>query len=453
MKHYGFVSAESAVDGEGAGAQRLPVQRGDAGLAPTGAVVASEVGLQERVGNLEKTMSDMAANLQLVLNHLSPPAEPPTVERRVTIDPKPKRVSASGAALSSGSGAAAKSSSRPSALRKPVSTSFPSLDPGVVAAATAAGINEETLQEMEKLMGVDLAGAKRLKEASMTKSRAAPPGKGVAGVLSESEDEETEAEGSGVDSGGNPLEASLQKLTEIVGILAMDKKKKAKTSKMEQALDGISAGSGSDASIAGGVKRAAAARRVLRQALVDHPAEVSGMLERLLMEDLTSQVQGPGMPEAAFCARAWLEHRSRIGAYRTAAHCAWSIAGVWDDLYYGRIAHARARAGLLLLMLDQTAIDKGQWHFSSELSMEQGPPLASLGAHLPPSVSEGESPFSRLLDARWAEISMSYLRDTEDFISKRRGLGKKIDDIEKDKEKPKAKAKTKGKPSESQGDA
>ena len=182
----------------------------------------------------------------------------------------------------------------------PVSTSFPSLDPGVVAAATAAGIPQETLQEMEKLMGVDLAGAKRLKEASMTKSRAAPPRKGVAGVLSESEDEETEAEGSGVDSGGNPLEASLQKLTEIVGILAMDKKKKAKTSKMEQALDGISAGSGSDASIAGGVKRAAAARRVLRQALVDHPAEVSGMLERLLMEDLTSQVQGPGMPEAAF---------------------------------------------------------------------------------------------------------------------------------------------------------
>ena len=363
MKHYGFVSAESAVDGEGAGAQRLPVQGGDAGLAPTGAVVASEVGLQERVGNLEKTMSDMAANLQLVLNHLSPPAEPPTVERRVTIDPKPKRVSASGAALSSGSGAAAKSSSRPSALRKPVSTSFPSLDPGVVAAATAAGIPQETLQEMEKLMGVDLAGAKRLKEASMTKSKAAPPRKGVAGVLSESEDEETEAEGSGVDSGGNPLEASLQKLTEIVGILAMDKKKKAKTSKMEQALDGISAGSGSDASLAGGVKRAAAARRVLRQALVDHPAEVSGMLERLLMEDLTSQVQGPGMPEAAFCARAWLEHRSRIGAYRTATHCAWSIAGVWDDLYYGRIAHARARAGLLLLMLDQTAIDKGQWHF------------------------------------------------------------------------------------------
>lgn len=85
--------------------------------------------------------------------------------------------------------------------------------------------------------------------------------------------------------------------------------------------------------------------------------------------------------------------------------------------------------------------------------MEQGPPLASLGAHVPPSVSEGESPFSRLLDSRWAEISMAYLRDTEDFISKRRGLGKRIDDTEKDKEKPKAKAKTKGKPSESQGDA
>lgn len=422
MKHYGFVSAESAVDGEGTGAQRPPVQGRDAGSAPAGAMVASEVGLQERVGNLEKTMTDMAANLQLVLNHLSPPAEPPTVERRVTIDPKPKRISASGAALSSGSGATAKSSSRPSALRKSPSTSFPSLDPGVVAAATAAGIPQETLQEMEKLMGVDLAGAKRLKEASMSKIKAAPPRKGVAGVLSESEDEETEAEGSGVDSSGNPMEASLQKLTEIVGILAMDKKKKAKASKMEQALDGISAGSGSDASLAGGVKRAAAARRVLRQALVDHPAEVSGMLERLLMEDLTSQVQGPGMPEASFCARAWLEHRNRIGAYRTSAHCAWSIAGVWDDLYYGRIAHARARAGLLLLMLDHTAIDKGQWHFSSELSIwSRGRHLLRWGLTFPPRFPRGKA----LFHAFWIRDGQRSVWRTcaTPKISSQRGVG------------------------------
>lgn len=448
MKHYGFVSAESAVDGEGTGAQRPPVQGRDAGSAPAGAMVASEVGLQERVGNLEKTMTDMAANLQLVLNHLSPPAEPPTVERRVTIDPKPKRISASGAALSSGSGATAKSSSRPSALRKSPSTSFPSLDPALVAAATAAGIPQETLQEMEKLILVDLAGAKRLKEASMSKIKAAPPRKGVAGVLSESEDEETEAEGSGVDSSGNPMEASLQKLTEVVGILAMDKKKKAKASKMEQALDGISAGSGSDASLAGGCTTcfASGIGGPSCRSEWDVGAAADGRPDQSGSRswDARSFVLCEGMAGASQPDRC-ISHLGTL----CLVHC-WRLGRplLWPDSSCpssGRVATFDAGSN--------SNRQRTMAFFIRALYMEQGPPLASLGAHVPPSVSEGESPFSRLLDSRWAEISMAYLRDTEDFISKRRGLGKRIDDTEKDKEKPKAKAKTKGKPSESQGDA
>ena len=250
------------------------------------------------------------------------------------------------------------------------------------------------------------------------------------------------------------LLASLQRLTDIVSILASDKTKKAKSSKIDQALDGISLGSGSESSSTTGGKRAAAARRALRQALVDHPSEVSTLVERLLMEDLTSQVRGPGMPEVAFSARAWVEHRSRIGAYKTSAYCAWGTAGVLDDLVMGRVPHARAKAALMLLQLDQTAIDRGSWAFSSELSLEQGPPFAALSGHVPPAIAEGESPFSKLLDGRWAEISLAHLRDTEDFVTKRRNLGRKTDDADKekaDKIKPKAKAKTK--PSESHGDA
>ena len=57
-------------------------------------------------------------------------------------------------------------------------------------------------------------------------------------------------------------------------------------------------------------------------------------------------------------------------------------------------------------------------------------------------MSEGESPFSRLLDGRWAEIALAHLKDTEEFVSKRRALGKREDG---DKENPKAKAKAKSK--------
>lgn len=106
----------------------------------------------------------------------------------------------------------------------------------------------------------------------------------------------------------------------------------------------------------GHLKRAAAARRALRQAWQETPEEVSAVVEKLLLEDLTSQTQAHGMPAASFNARAWVEHRSRISAsYKTSAYAAWSAAGILDNMVQGRIAQARAQAALLLLQLDQVA--------------------------------------------------------------------------------------------------
>ena len=105
----------------------------------------------------------------------------------------------------------------------------------------------------------------------------------------------------------------------------------------------------------------------------------------------------------------------------------------------------------MLVMLDQVAIDRGSWVLGAELMLEQGPPLSTLASHTLPSVSDGESPFSKILDSRWAEVMLSHLRDSEDYLQKRRNIGKKTtEDAEKDKEKdgvrpqrPKAKAKGK----------
>lgn len=141
-----------------------------------------------------------------------------------------------------------------------------------------------------------------------------------------------------------------------------------------------------------------------------------------------------------------MEHRSRLGAYKTSAFSCWSACGILQDLINGRVAHARARAGLLVLQLDQCAIDRGSWGLASELALEQGPPLSTLASHTLPSVSDGESPFSKLLDARWAEVFLTHLQDAENYVTKRRNLGKKVssqDDASDDKQHPKSKAKAK----------
>ena len=415
--HFEFLSARSEATGV----------RGEPGAG------SQDIGA--RVGSLESTMQKMSESIQVLLERVAQvPATEEPVRRRVSFKPGAAETMVPGATLEK--------------MRK----KFPSLDPGVASAAVAAGVSEKHLLEMQKLMGSGAITARRLREPALRKPTTlkSPTRSQAQEVLSESEDEVEQPDDSGLGEAESPktLGQAVTKLTELVGLLSADKLNRAKASKVEIAMESLAGGSGaaeSSGSSAG--KRAAAVRRALRVALQENPEEVSAVVERLLGEDLTMRTQTPGMPAVEFNARAWLEHRSRVGAYKTSAHCAWSAAGILDDLVSGRVQHARARAGLLLLQLDQVAIDRGNWTLGAELALEQGPPLSVMAGHTLPSVGDGESPFSRILDPRWAEVMLSHLRDAEDYVQKRRNLGKKLDETTPDKEtKPKPKAKGKGKP-------
>lgn len=321
--------------------------------------------------------------------------------------------------------------------------SYPDLDPSVVAAAISAGVEQEALQEMQKLMQVGKRKQQKLKDPGAPRVQFSS---GAPEELSESETEVEEGD-NGEGSGGvhpagtgSPVADAVTKLTELMTVLTAEKVKK-KQSKVEAALDGVSASNVSESGSLGTGKRTAAARRALRQALQENPEEIYQLLERAMLEDLTSQTITPGQPPPALCSRAWVEHRSRIGHWKTPAHCAWTASGALDKLIKGDTAGCRARLCLLLLMLDQTACDRGSWALSAELSLEAAPPMSALSQHVPPSIMDGEQPFSRLLDPRWAEVAMAHVKETEEFVTKRQKLGKKDSgDV------PEPKAKAKGKP-------
>ena len=348
---------------------------------------------------------------------------------------------------------------RPSALRPPkdarrkldkTAELYPDLDPSVVAAAISAGVERSALQEMQKLMQVGKKKQEKFQDPVPPRVHFGADG---GDVLSESETE-PEVGGNAEGSGGarqsgstSPVAEAVAKLTQLVAALAEDKSKK-KGSKVEAALDGVSSSGITDSGSLGSGKRTAAARRALRTALQESPEDIYQLLEKAMIEDLTSQTLTPGQPQPTLCSRAWVEHRSRIGHWKTPAYCAWSVSGALDRLIQGDTAGCRARLGLLLLMLDQTACDRGNWTLSSELSLESGPPMAALQQHTPPSVADGEQPFSKLLDARWAEVAMSHVRETEEFVTKRLKLGRKD---AADTAEPKAKAKGKSKAGDKTG--
>ena len=402
QEHFAFLSAEEPP---------LTAEDGD---------VESGLGMEARLNRVEKTLEKLSGSLQVLVD------KKVKDHPRVTFSPSVEQQFGT------------KTRGRGSQAEK-----YPDLDASVVTAALSAGVSEKALQEMQKLIGLGLPKAKKLQEPALGQS---PKRMAKKDVLSESESEEEDDAGdSGLQSSSSTpaVEKSLRQLTKIVSALTLEKRKKSQVSRVEAALDGISSTGLTDSGTLGSGKKAAAARRVLRTSLMESPEEIYQLVERYMMEDLCLATQTPGQPQPTLSARAWIEHRSRIGSFKTSAHCAWSAGGILDALISGNTPLARARASLLVLMLDQTAVDKGSWTLSSELSLEPPPPMSVLASHVPPDLANGEVPFSKLLDARWAEISLTHLREAEEYLSRRTKLGRKggADDVDPAKPKGKAKAK------------
>ena len=386
--------------------------------------------VSSRVSRLESYIEDMAQNMkQLMEAHQS---------GRIPVQTYGPRSSSARPSKD-----AAVVPTRKPALRKPAqkdtssASAFPHLAQDVVQAALQAGIDPDVLGQMSKLVAANPKGAKL---GDLNPKIQPNP-------LSEDEaEEEEESEGGSPAAGGmDPMQEALTKLTSIVATLAEDKKKKLGASKLDSALDHVGSGPSSEGGGLGTGKRSAAARRALRSMLHEHPAEIYQCIERLMWEDISSQTLVPGVSAPSFSCRAWMEHRSRISSYRTLAHAAWGVAGALDCLANQKPEHARARLAVLMLQFDQSAIDRGSWYLASELGLEPGPPMTALEQHKLPNVIEGESPYSKLLDPRWQEVAMSHLKEQEEFVTRRKNLGKSKKEGEEDSESTKRKAKAKAK--------
>ena len=120
------------------------------------------------------------------------------------------------------------------------------------------------------------------------------------------------------------------------------------------------------------------------------------------------------------------------------------MAGALDAARAKRYEECEARLSVLMVMIDQVAVDRGSWTLASELSLEAPAPMHAFKLH---EVRDAEQVFSRILDPRWAEIALHHLRDQADFLEKRGKLNRPRPsqgvEEEGDGEKPNPKAKTK----------
>ena len=306
----------------------------------------------------------------------------------------------------------------------------PGLDRGVVAAALAAGVETTALTEMSRM--VSSSPLLRLRpEGAKASTQAKQPA-----PLDESEEEgheelaDTEHQpppaAVPAESAAGSAEAFAQAMVRCLDTYTG--KASSARSTLDRALEAGGGGS-LDGSLNGG-RRSAAARRALREALVTAPQEISNLIEAAMAEDMSASTPGAGAPQLS-STRGWLEHRSRIQAYPTMVHLTWAIAGALDCIRAGKVQQARARLNIAILMADQVSIDRGSWLLAQELSLEISPPMSSFKKHEAAS-SAGDPVYSRLLDARWAEVALAKLKEEAEFFDRRQKLSSRLQAPPKD---------------------
>lgn len=116
---------------------------------PEGEAMVSGLDMDTRVGRLEQLMEGLATSVSTLVSRLEPASSQAT-----PLAATPKRASAMKTA-----GVKAHEGSHVSFAEK-----FPMMDPTVVTAALQAGVEEESLREMQKLLGAVAPMTKRLKE-------------------------------------------------------------------------------------------------------------------------------------------------------------------------------------------------------------------------------------------------------------------------------------------------
>ena len=369
--------------------------------------------LLERLAALERSVSSLtSAMAQARPDATGPPGA--SAKARSTMHPKrPASAKPAGAAQ-----------------LDPAGGLYPGLDRGVVAAALAAGVETTALTEMSRM--VTSSPLLRLRtEGAKASTQAKHPT-----PLDESEEEgheelpDTEHQPAPAavpaESAAGSAEAFAQAMVRCLDTYTG--KASSARSTLDRALEAGGGGS-LDGSLNGG-RRSAAARRALREALVTAPQEISNLIEAAMAEDMSASTPGAGAPQLS-STRGWLEHRSRIQAYPTMVHLTWAIAGALDCIRAGKVQQARARLNIAILMADQVSIDRGSWLLAQELSLEISPPMSSFKKHEAAS-SAGDPVYSRLLDARWAEVALAKLKEEAEFFDRRQKLSSRLQAPPKD---------------------
>ena len=188
------------------------------------------------------------------------------------------------------------------------------LDPAVLASAREAGIKEDQLQELGRILRKD------------NKLADLPGLRGRKNELSETEDEEELVEDEDGEAGGEPIQKAVVHLGRGEPGEAQEVRNKSPDGRVGQHCR----------------QQQRCFRKVESRCLQQIERQSTGApyktVEELMDQDFAQVRSGPGLASVTTSSRAWLEHRSRLQNLPNTVRLAWQIAGAHDAVKDGNVA-------------------------------------------------------------------------------------------------------------------
>ena len=346
---------------------------------------------EQRLRSLEQGMRQLQTSMQALVDGVPLSREEPA-------GPSAEAASAAGVGAFLGA---------PPGLTRP--PRLAGLDPGVVDAARAAGVQEDQLVKMSQMAA---SGRGRLGgRAKAAPRRAADP-------LDESDDEV--ARGAGEGDGpisGNQISQAMIQISQVLKAMHSEREKRNDLEELLDRADGASDALGGAGS--SGRSKAAAFHK-LRGILRTSPELIAASIEALIAEDFSLAQSGPSLEDRKCTVRGWVEHRSHLQQFAGPIRSAWTLASIVDQLNNDQPEAAKATALLALASLDQAAIDQGNWLLASEFSMQPSPPFSAF--QRPRTLDPLESRQTKIIDPRWISVFMSRLKERDAFHTAKKNL-------------------------------
>ena len=150
-----------------------------------------------------------------------------------------------------------------------------------------------------------------------------------------------------------------------------------------------------------------------RQKLQQELAGMTGAFAKRVRENALRRMDPTGMtpPDQATLLR-YLERFGGFSRQKNLGLVAWQVAQASDLLARGSYDGAADVLALLLLMLDQSSLDNGDFGLAWVLTLQSDPPL-SLFQDLQGLPGPSNRVFSPLADTRWVTTALSYLKEID----------------------------------------